>query len=144
MTEKPSSGGHKPRPSDEDLSNALPRRTGSNEARVGIFVIFGLIALVAVLFLLTDPATMRGRYMLVTTVLDAGGVRRGDPVQMRGVIIGRINGFEMMPSGRVAVRLGRALESSSSEGRGLLLPDEGFSVMGFRSHVQGGLGGRAV
>ena len=105
MTEKPSSGGHKPRPSDEDLSNALPRRTGSNEARVGIFVIFGLIALVAVLFLLTDPATMRGRYMLVTTVLDAGGVRRGDPVQMRGVIIGRINGFEMMPSGRVAVRM---------------------------------------
>jgi phospholipid/cholesterol/gamma-HCH transport system substrate-binding protein len=64
-----------------------------------------MIAFVAVLFLLTDPATMRGRYMLVTTVEDAGGVRKGDPVQMRGVIIGRINGFEMMENGRVAVRL---------------------------------------
>jgi phospholipid/cholesterol/gamma-HCH transport system substrate-binding protein len=48
---------------------------------------------------------MRGRYMLVTTVADAGGVRRGDPVQMRGVIIGRINNFEMMADGRVAVRM---------------------------------------
>ncbi len=48
---------------------------------------------------------MRGRYMLVTTVENAGGVRRGDPVEMRGVIIGRINGFEMMADGRVAVRL---------------------------------------
>ncbi|HKJ03395.1 MAG TPA: MlaD family protein [Longimicrobiales bacterium] len=105
MTDQPSSGNHKPRPSDDELSKALPKNTGGREARVGIFVIFGMIALVAVLFLLTDPATMRGRYMLVTTVEDAGGVRRGDPVQMRGVIIGRINGFEMMPNGRVAVRL---------------------------------------
>jgi phospholipid/cholesterol/gamma-HCH transport system substrate-binding protein len=105
MTEQTPSGGRKPRPSDEELTKALPRKTGGNEARVGIFVMGGLIALMAVLFLLTDPATMRGRYMLVTTVLDAGGVRRGDPVQMRGVIIGRINGFEMMPTGRVAVRM---------------------------------------
>jgi phospholipid/cholesterol/gamma-HCH transport system substrate-binding protein len=105
MTEQPSSSNQKPRLSDDELSKALPKNTGGREARVGIFVVFGMIAFVAVLFLLTDPATMRGRYMLVTTVEDAGGVRKGDPVQMRGVIIGRINGFEMMENGRVAVRL---------------------------------------
>jgi phospholipid/cholesterol/gamma-HCH transport system substrate-binding protein len=73
--------------------------------RIGIFVLSGILAFIVILFLLTDPATMRGRYMLVTTVADAGGVRRGDPVQMRGVIIGRINNFEMMRDGRVAVRM---------------------------------------
>lgn len=91
--------------SDQELAAALPRSRGGNEARVGIFVILGLLSFVVVLFLMTDPATMRGRYMVVTTVDDAGGVRRGDPVQMRGVIIGRINGFEMMPNGRVAIRM---------------------------------------
>jgi phospholipid/cholesterol/gamma-HCH transport system substrate-binding protein len=105
MTDQPSSPSRKPRPSDDELNKALPRNTGGREARVGIFVLAGLAAFVAVLFLLTDPATMRGRYMLVTTVADAGGVRRGDPVQMRGVIVGRINGFEMMHTGRVAIRM---------------------------------------
>jgi len=105
MTEQPPQRARKPRPSDEELNKALPRNTGGREARVGIFVLVGIIAFVTVLFLLTDPATMRGRYMLVTTVQDAGGVRRGDPVQMRGVIIGRINQFEMLPTGRVAIRL---------------------------------------
>jgi phospholipid/cholesterol/gamma-HCH transport system substrate-binding protein len=36
---------------------------------------------------------------------DAGGVRRGDPVQMRGVIVGRVSGFEMTPQGRVDIQL---------------------------------------
>lgn len=107
MTEQRSSdgGGGRARPSDEELTKALPRSTAGREARVGIFVLIGLIAFVGILFLLTDPATMRGRYMLVTTVEDAGGVRRGDPVQMKGVIIGRINRFDMMANGQVAMRL---------------------------------------
>ena len=37
-------------------------------------------------------------------VPDAGGVRRGDPVQMRGVNIGRVVGFGMVPEG-VEIRL---------------------------------------
>ncbi len=90
---------------DAELESTLPESRGGNEAKVGVFVIAGLIALVVILFLMTDPATMRGRYMVVTTVEDAGGVRRGDPVQMRGVIIGRINGFEMMEDGRVAITM---------------------------------------
>ncbi|MGE0159711.1 MAG: MlaD family protein [Gemmatimonadales bacterium] len=79
--------------------DAVPRGTGSREARVGLFVLLGLISFVIVIFWMTDPATLRGRYMLVTTVDNAGGVRAGDPVQMQGVNIGRVNGFEMVPSG---------------------------------------------
>ena len=105
MTETPDNGGRRPRLSDEELAKATPKSSGGKDVRVGIFVLAGLIAFVLILFLLTDPATMRGRYMLVTTVEDAGGVRRGDPIQMRGVIIGRVNGFEMMDDGRVSIRM---------------------------------------
>lgn len=105
MTESSSKDSTRQRVSDEELANAVPKSRGGNEAKVGIFVILGLISFVVVLFLMTDPATMRGRYMVVTTVDNAGGVRRGDPVQMRGVIIGRINGFEMMENGRVAITM---------------------------------------
>ncbi len=105
MTETPPSGARRPRLTDEELARTAPKSTGGKDVSIGIFVLFGLLAFVFILFLLTDPATMRGRYMLVTTVADAGGVRRGDPVQMRGVIIGRINNFEMLEDGRVAVRM---------------------------------------
>ena len=37
-------------------------------------------------------------------VADAGGIRRGDPVQMRGVNIGRVTSFRIAPEG-VAVNL---------------------------------------
>jgi phospholipid/cholesterol/gamma-HCH transport system substrate-binding protein len=104
MTDSPEHG-RRPRLSDEELAKAAPRGSGGKDTKIGIFVLAGLVAVVAILFLLTDPATMRGRYIVVTTVADAGGIRRGDPVQMKGVIIGRINGFEMMEDGRVAVRL---------------------------------------
>jgi phospholipid/cholesterol/gamma-HCH transport system substrate-binding protein len=63
---------------------------------VGIFVLVGFFSFVAALFLLTDPSTFRGRYFLTTTVSDAGGLRRGDPVQMRGVNIGRTHDFELL------------------------------------------------
>jgi phospholipid/cholesterol/gamma-HCH transport system substrate-binding protein len=83
-----------------------PRRTpwsppvaGGREVRVGIFVILGIVGVLTLLFLLTDPGTFRGRYSLVTFVEDAGGVRRGDPVQMRGVNIGRVRGFELQDNG---------------------------------------------
>jgi phospholipid/cholesterol/gamma-HCH transport system substrate-binding protein len=75
------------------------------EAKVGLFVLLGLISFVVVLFWMTDPATLRGRYMLVTVVDHAGGVRAGDPVQMQGVNIGRVNGFEMVGPGRVDITL---------------------------------------
>jgi phospholipid/cholesterol/gamma-HCH transport system substrate-binding protein len=105
MIDTPGTGGRRPRLSDEELAKAAPRSSGGKDMRIGLFVVLGLLSFVAILFLLTDPATMRGRYILVTTMADAGGVRRGDPVQMRGVIIGRINGFEMMRTARVAIRM---------------------------------------
>ncbi|MBI2504328.1 MAG: MCE family protein, partial [Candidatus Latescibacteria bacterium] len=52
----------------------------------------------------TDAALFRARYKIQTVVKDAGGIRRGDPVQMRGVNIGRVTSFRIMPEG-VAVTL---------------------------------------
>jgi len=64
-----------------------------------MFVLSGLIATIFLLFLLTDPATFRGRYQITTTVDNAMGLRTGDPVQMRGVTIGQVHGFEMAREG---------------------------------------------
>lgn len=89
--------------SDAELMAATPRGTGGREAQIGVFVLIGLISFIIVLFWMTDPATLRGRYMLVTTVDDAGGIRAGDPVQMSGVILGRVHDFEMTAAGEVDI-----------------------------------------
>jgi phospholipid/cholesterol/gamma-HCH transport system substrate-binding protein len=105
MTDIPTQQGRRSRPSDEELMNTVPRDGGGREVRVGIFVLIGLISFVIILFLMTDPATLRGRYMVVTTLENAGGVRKGDPIQMRGVNIGRVHRFEMLSSAQVAVTM---------------------------------------
>ena len=69
-------------PTDAELLAAVPRRATGRQARLGLFVILGLLSFVTVLYWMTDPATFRGRYMLVTTMEDAGGVRGGDPVSI--------------------------------------------------------------
>jgi phospholipid/cholesterol/gamma-HCH transport system substrate-binding protein len=79
-------------------------RGRSREVWVGLFVILGVAAVLITLFTLTDAATFRGRYVIRTVVPDAGGIRRGDPVQMRGVNIGRVQAFHISPQG-VEVRL---------------------------------------
>lgn len=89
---RPARGGER---TDRELERATPPMAGGREVRVGIFVIMGVLGAMAVLFLLTDPGTFRGRYNLFTTVENAGGVRSGDPVQMRGVNIGRVRGFSL-------------------------------------------------
>lgn len=71
-----------------------PRAT-RHELTVGAFVILGALGGMATLFLLTDPALFRGRYVVQTVVQDAAGVRRGDPVQLRGVNIGRVQRFRI-------------------------------------------------
>jgi phospholipid/cholesterol/gamma-HCH transport system substrate-binding protein len=86
-------------PSDEELRNAVPRNKRRIEFRVGIFVLLGIASVLFALFLLTDPSTFRGRYRITTSVEDAGGIRRGDPVQMRGVNVGRVMEFAMVPEG---------------------------------------------
>lgn len=89
---------------EEDLLSALPARSNNREVRVGVFVLVGLLAFFIALFTMTDVGTFRGRYYLTTMVENAGGMRRGDPVQMRGVNIGRVVGFNILPNG-VEVRL---------------------------------------
>lgn len=87
------------------MSQVLPPSRGkSREIRVGIFVIVGIGAVLTALFTLTDAALFRGRYIVTTVVPSAGGIRRGDPAQLRGVNIGRIQGFRITDAG-VAIRL---------------------------------------
>ena len=81
-----------------------PSRARDREVWVGVFVILGVAAVLISLFTLTDAALFRGRYKIQTIVEDAGGIRRGDPVQMRGVNIGRVTSFKIVPEG-VAVTL---------------------------------------
>jgi phospholipid/cholesterol/gamma-HCH transport system substrate-binding protein len=88
----------------QDLLRAAPRPTARREIRVGLFVLIGAVMVVIALFTLTDVTAMRNRYMVTTLVPDASGIRRGDPVQMMGVNIGRVRGFDISPSG-VNVRL---------------------------------------
>lgn len=92
-------------PSDEEILASTPKGSGSKDAQVGFFVLLGLISFVIVLFWMTDPATLRGRYILVTEVGHAGGVRSGDPIQMQGVNIGRVHDFEMLDDNRVIITL---------------------------------------
>lgn len=149
---------------------AVPHSTGGREARVGLFVLLGLVSFVIVLFWMTDPATLRGRYILVTSVDHAGGVRAGDPVQMQGVNVGRVHGFDMVGPNRVDITLeiegqwripegsrtvmggaglfgGRTIEISTTEAttyyeEGDTLPGEGASGAGLLGSVDE-LGGRA-
>lgn len=72
----------------------MPRVQGRHrEARVGLFAILGVFAVWFALMTLTSPALFRGRYILTTSVPNAAGIRKGDPVRMQGVNIGRVIGF---------------------------------------------------
>lgn len=86
-------------PSEEDLATAVPRGQVRREFQVGVFVILGVLSVMTALFLLTDPSMFRGRYLATTVVQDAGGIRKGDPVQMKGVNIGRVHAFSLVPEG---------------------------------------------
>jgi phospholipid/cholesterol/gamma-HCH transport system substrate-binding protein len=92
--------------SQEELRAMAPIRAPRREVHVGLFVVIGLLAVLAALFALTDPGTFRGRYYVSTVVQDAGGIRKGDPVQMKGVNIGRIRDFSIDGSGvRITMEL---------------------------------------
>ena len=88
----------------DDLPPPPPTRGRDQALWVGFFLVVGVIAILAALFILTDAAFFRGRYIVSTTVSDAGGIRRGDPVQMRGVNIGRVQRFKISKD-NVVIRL---------------------------------------
>ena len=83
---------------------APPSRGRDQAIWVGFFLVVGIIAIFAALFILTDAAFFRGRYIVTTVVPDAGGIRRGDPVQMLGVNIGRVQRFRIAKE-NVEIRL---------------------------------------
>ena len=118
-------------PTDRELERITPPLAGGSEIRVGVFVLLGVLAFAAVLFIMTDPAAFRGRYMVLTEVANAEGIRRGDPVQMRGVNIGRVHRFDLSPEG-VVVTL-------EIEGR-WEIPEDSRTTLGSLDL----LGGRAV
>jgi phospholipid/cholesterol/gamma-HCH transport system substrate-binding protein len=78
---------------EKPLPPPPPSRGKYREAWVGLFVVVGIAATIILLAVMTDAALFRGRYIVTTSVPNAGGIRKGDPVQMRGVNIGRIIGF---------------------------------------------------
>ena len=82
---------------------AVPEQAGKRQVRIGMFVLAGLIATIYLLYLLTDPATFRNRYKITTVVENVLGLRKGDPVQMRGVTIGRVHDFELAVGGEDVV-----------------------------------------
>lgn len=89
----------------ETTPPAPPVRGQGKTAWVGLFLIVGVVGVLTVLFVMTDAAIFRGRYMVRTFVGDAGGIRGGDPVRMRGVNIGRVKRFLIQPNGTVGIDL---------------------------------------
>jgi phospholipid/cholesterol/gamma-HCH transport system substrate-binding protein len=89
---------------DKPLPTPPQLRRRRREVWVGLFVVAGLLGILIVLTTMTDAALFRGRYIVSTIVPDAAGIRNGDPIQMRGVNIGRINGFKIFKD-EVEVRL---------------------------------------
>jgi phospholipid/cholesterol/gamma-HCH transport system substrate-binding protein len=81
-----------------------PMRGRHREAWIGLFVIAGVAAILTTLFVMTNAALFRGRYIITTIVPDAAGIRKGDPVLMRGVDIGRVVKFGISPH-NVAIQL---------------------------------------
>ena len=89
---------------DKPLPPAPERRGLDREVMVGLFVIGGIAATVIALFTLTDAAMFRGRYVVSTVLPNAAGIRKGDPVLMRGVNIGRVQRFDI-DKDKVQIRL---------------------------------------
>lgn len=84
---------------EKPLPPMPPARGKYREAWVGAFVVAGVAAVLITLAVMTDAALFRGRYIIVTNVPNASGIRKGDPAQMRGVNVGRIVGFTIAQQG---------------------------------------------
>lgn len=112
--------------SPEDLAALTPKRTPRREVQVGVFVLVGLVAIVVMLLKLTDPGLFRGRYYVTTQVADASGIRRGDPVRLLGVNIGRVRSLDLVPGRGVNLRLELEGEYTVPEDSRVALEDIGL------------------
>jgi phospholipid/cholesterol/gamma-HCH transport system substrate-binding protein len=84
---------------DRLLAQAPAPSSRRRDALLGLLVALAVLSAVATLLVFTDAGMFRGRSEVAVVVDDAGGLRRGDPVQMRGVNIGRVRGFTFTPDG---------------------------------------------
>jgi len=139
--------------SEKPLPPPPPSRGKHREVWVGLFVVAGLAAIVVTLGVMTDAAMFRGRYIITTSVPNASGIRKGDPVQMHGVNIGRIMGFTIGAWG-VDIRLeieGEYPISKDSrieiKASGLfggmvadVIPGTSAQLVGWGDRIQGGTG----
>lgn len=91
--------------SPQAMATVQPTRSPRREVQVGVFVLAGILAVLAALFILTDPGTFRGRYHVSTVLKDAGGIRLRDPVQQNGVNIGRVADLRLNGDGDVVMRM---------------------------------------
>jgi len=89
---------------EKPLPPPPPPRGRHREVWVGLFVVAGVLATIVILAVMTDAALFRGRYIINTKVPNASGIRKGDPVLMRGVNIGRILSFTILQQ-QVQMRL---------------------------------------
>lgn len=138
---------------DKPLPPPPPSRGRHREIWVGLFVVAGLAATLVTLAVMTDAALFRGRYIVGTNVPNAGGIRKGDPVQMRGVNIGRIMGFTIAEEGvdmrleiegefpipkdsRVEVKASGLLGGMVAE----VIPGTSTQVMGWGDRIPGASG----
>lgn len=87
------------------MATVQPTRSPRREVQVGIFVLAGILAVLAALFILTDPGTFRNRYKVSTVLKDAGGIRLRDPVQQNGVNIGRVVDLKLDGNGSVVMQM---------------------------------------
>ncbi len=114
---------------EDDFIAAVPASSSLREVWVGVFVLLGLVSVLVALLAFTHPNMFRGRYAVTTVVESAGGVRKGDPVQMLGVAVGRIQGFTIAPGGGVALQMQLEREHT--------IPDDSRVVLRTQSMLSG-------
>jgi phospholipid/cholesterol/gamma-HCH transport system substrate-binding protein len=78
-------------------------KTRNIEIKVGIFVVIGIIVLLLGYFWLQQMSIKKSGYNITIHFDDASGLKRGDPVQVRGVDKGRVLSIELK-EGFVEVR----------------------------------------
>jgi phospholipid/cholesterol/gamma-HCH transport system substrate-binding protein len=79
--------------------------TYKQEVGVGAFVLLGFAVFVALLFWLTDRRVGGEGARFTVVFTNVAGLNQGDPVMVSGVKVGRVEGVELVRTGRVNVTL---------------------------------------
>jgi len=84
------------------------------EAKVGLFVFIGLVALVALLITFTKGITaFRPTYALTLETANVGGLKPSGPVLLAGVEVGSVHGYNLSPDNK-SVRVNLRIRSKYS------------------------------